>query len=59
MKNSLGVLPRLHGIGGPASFLSKLTQGLLKYDIQVNHDPLNPENGALLIIGGTHQLLPI
>ena len=59
MQNSLCILPRLEGIGGPASFQAKLIAGLAKYDIPVHYNPQDIETNTMLVVGGTYHLLPI
>jgi glycosyltransferase involved in cell wall biosynthesis len=51
----IGIVPRVHGVGGMVSFRDKLTAGLNKCGIEVSDDP---DDGcdALLIINGTRDL---
>ena len=53
---SICMLPKLTGTGGPSSFQSKLTDGFARLGIEVNHDPDDLENSAILVIGGTRQI---
>lgn len=55
-RNSLAILPKLEGLGGPSSFQSKLIKGLTKRGIQSNFDPLKNDTKTLLVVGGTKQL---
>ncbi len=50
------ILPRLKGLGGPASFASRLTSGLLARGYTVTDNPLAPGVRALLVMGGTRRL---
>jgi glycosyltransferase involved in cell wall biosynthesis len=54
----IGIVPRVHGVGGMVSFRDKLTAGLRKRGIEVSDDP---EDGcdALLVIAGTRDLGPL
>jgi glycosyltransferase involved in cell wall biosynthesis len=58
-KPSICLLPKLEGFGGPASFQARLTHGLTQHGIQVHHDPTRKDYEALLIVGGSHQILDI
>lgn len=53
---SICILPRLVGIGGPASFRARLVAGLEARGIPVVTDPDDPACRALLVIGGTSRL---
>jgi glycosyltransferase involved in cell wall biosynthesis len=55
---SLCILPELSGLGGPASFQSRLVDGLGARGWRVTFDPSDPEISALLVIGGPRRLLP-
>lgn len=59
MAEQICLVPRLQGLGGMVSFQSKLIQGLDQRGIQHNFDPANPENKAILVIGGTKNILPL
>lgn len=55
-KRGIYILPRLHGLGGPASFRGRLVRGLEKtgvYEVDSIDDPLCK---AVLVIGGTRDL---
>jgi glycosyltransferase involved in cell wall biosynthesis len=53
---SLCVLPRLEGLGGPASFRARLSAGLAQRGIRAHSDPADPTTRAVLVIGGTRRL---
>lgn len=50
------LLPRLSGLGGPASFTARLTAGLAARGIGVTHDPFDPDVQTILVIGGWKRL---
>jgi glycosyltransferase involved in cell wall biosynthesis len=52
------IVPRVDGIGGMASFRSKFESGLKTREMDVTHD-LNDPSDAVLVIGGTRDLLPL
>jgi len=58
-KASICFLPKLEGHGGPSSFQARLSQGLAARGIETHHDTSRPDCAAILIIGGTHQLLEV
>ena len=51
----IGIVPRVHGVGGMVSFRDKLSSGLQKRGVEVSDDP---DDGcdALLVIAGTRDL---
>jgi glycosyltransferase involved in cell wall biosynthesis len=53
---SICVLPRLEGLGGPASFRARLASGLARRGIQTIQDPMDPHCKAVLVIGATRNL---
>lgn len=53
---SICVLPRLEGLGGPASFRSRLINGLARRGIRAHQDLNDPTCKAVLVIGGTSRL---
>ena len=53
----LCVLPRLDGLGGPASFQLQLVKGLASLGVEVCHDLQDIPYDAVLVIGGTRQLM--
>lgn len=58
-KSSICFLPKLEGHGGPSSFQARLSQGLADRGIETHHDPTRKDCAAILIIGGTRQLLDV
>ena len=50
------VLPRLHGVGGPASFRARLSDGLTARGVTLVDDPRDPALDAILMIGGTSRI---
>lgn len=56
MNKTLCILPQKFGLGGPASFLSRLAKVLSERGYILNHDALDPTNSAILVIGGTRQI---
>jgi glycosyltransferase involved in cell wall biosynthesis len=53
------ILPHLSGLGGPVSFQGRLIAGLRARGIGVVHNPSDPSCNAVLVIGGTRQVIPI
>ena len=53
---SVCVLPRLEGLGGPASFRARLVAGLARRGIRAHQNPRDPTCRAVLVIGGTSRL---
>lgn len=51
----IGIVPRVHGVGGMVSFRDKLTAGLQKRGVEVSDDP-GEDCDALLVISGTRDL---
>jgi glycosyltransferase involved in cell wall biosynthesis len=56
MSQGICILPRLAGLGGPASFSARLTSGLAARGVRVCTDLSDPECRAVLVIGGTSRL---
>lgn len=50
------VLPRLEGLGGPASFRARLVEGLQARGMRVVSNPADPACTVILVIGGTSRL---
>lgn len=55
-EDSICILPRLEGVGGPASFRARLTAGLAARGIRTHAHPEDPTCRAILVIGGTRRL---
>jgi glycosyltransferase involved in cell wall biosynthesis len=53
---SICILPRLEGLGGPASFRARLVVGLARRGIRAHQDCSDPTCRAMLVIGGTSRL---
>ena len=51
----IGIVPRVHGVGGMVSFREKLAAGLQKSGVEVSDDP-DVRCDALLVISGTRDL---
>ncbi len=51
------ILPRMSGVGGMVSFRGRITHGLTQHGLQVSHDLADMPYRAILVIGGTRQLL--
>ncbi len=56
MQHQICLVPELIGLGGMVSFQAKLIQGLKQRGIPHTFDIANPENTAILVIGGTRQV---
>ena len=56
MKKQICLVPKLTGLGGTASFQAKLIDGLNSRGIQHTYQIADPENTAILVIGGTRRL---
>ncbi len=59
MKKQICLVPKLSGLGGMVSFQAKFIQGLTARKIPYTFDLSHPENTAVLVIGGTRQLLKL
>lgn len=55
-RGAVCILPRLEGLGGPASFRARLVSGLKARGVQVVSAPDDPACRAVLVIGGTRQV---
>ncbi|MCL5428382.1 MAG: glycosyltransferase family 4 protein [Chloroflexi bacterium] len=51
--------PPVSGVGGMVSFQTKMTAGLIDHGIQVTFDLADEPYNAVLVIGGTRQLVPL
>ena len=53
------IVPRLDGLGGPASFQRRLIPALEERGYLVHHDLNDKETGLLLVNGGTREVLDL
>lgn len=51
------LVPQLTGVGGVASFQSKMMEGLTERGIAITHSLAEQESRAVLVVGGTRDLL--
>ena len=58
-KGCVCILPNLTGLGGPVSFRGRLVAGLRARQINVVSQPSDPDCCAVLVIGGTRQMIPL
>jgi len=56
MKKTICILPQKIGRGGPGSFHSRFATVLSSRGYNINHDPLDPSNSVILVIGGTRHI---
>ena len=56
---SICFLPKLEGLGGPASFQARLMADFRNRGIDVHHDPTARDCAAILVSGGTRQVLAL
>jgi glycosyltransferase involved in cell wall biosynthesis len=52
----IGIIPNVHGVGGPASFNEKLGNGLRKLGVEVTYNLATPNLASVLVIAGTRHL---
>lgn len=55
-RGAVCIVPRLEGLGGPASFHARLISGLRARGINVVQDPSDPDCRTILVIGGTSRM---
>ncbi len=55
-RGSICILPRLKGLGGPASFSARLSTALNACGYSVHHNPFALDTRAILVMGGTRRL---
>lgn len=55
-RDAVCILPRLQGLGGPASFRARLVEGLKARGVPVAASPDDPACRTLLVIGGTRRI---
>ena len=53
------VVPKVHGVGGMVSFLHKFSAAVDKFGVQVTNDLTDKPYSAILVIGGTREILPL
>lgn len=58
-QSAVCILPRVEGLGGPASFRARLIAGLKTRGIPVVADPKDPACCVILVIGGTRHMLEL
>lgn len=56
MKPKICLVPKLEGLGGMVSFQAKFIQGLEDRNISYTFDITDPNNTAVLVIGGTRHI---
>lgn len=56
MNNTICIVPHRPGLGGPASFHSRLTRVLVERGYRISHDVMDPANSAILVIGGSKSI---
>lgn len=54
--DAICILPRLEGLGGPASFRARLVAGVQERGVPIVSSPADPACRALLVIGGTRKI---
>jgi glycosyltransferase involved in cell wall biosynthesis len=59
MTQRICVVPKVHGVGGMVSFLHKFSTGVEKYGVEVTNDLTDLSYDAVLVIGGTRDILPL
>lgn len=57
MNRRFCIVPRVRGVGGMVSFSHKLEEGLIRRGFEVSHDLNDPPYQAVLVVGGTRDLL--
>jgi glycosyltransferase involved in cell wall biosynthesis len=56
ISKTICILPYNPGLGGPASFQSRLIRVLSQRGFTVTRDPLDPANYSILVVGGTRKI---
>lgn len=59
MSERICIVPRVHGIGGMVSFLHKFSTAVENLGITVSNDLADGPYNAILVIGGSRQLLSL
>jgi glycosyltransferase involved in cell wall biosynthesis len=53
---TLCILPKIEGLGGPASFQARLAAGLRARGVEVHHNPHRQDTDVILLIGGISRI---
>ena len=53
---TIGIIPDVRGLGGPASFHQKFVSGLKAHQIDVSYDLNRPDLSAVLVIAGSKHI---
>jgi glycosyltransferase involved in cell wall biosynthesis len=59
MTQRICIVPKVHGVGGMVSFLHKFSTGAQAHGVEVANDLTAWPYDALLVIGGTREILPL
>lgn len=59
MPERICIVPKVHGVGGMVSFLHKFSAAVEKRGVQVTFDLADEPYSAVLVIGGSRQLLSL
>jgi glycosyltransferase involved in cell wall biosynthesis len=59
MTDSICLIPKLHGVGGPSSFQGRLKTGLEKMGYTVHFDLDRKDTSVILVIAGTRHMLKL
>ncbi len=59
MGDSICILPRVEGVGGPASFRARLIAGLQERGVSLVENANDPACSSILVIGGTRRVLEL
>lgn len=59
MMESICLIPKLHGVGGPSSFQGRLKAGLEQRGFTVHFDPDRRDTTVILVIAGTRHMLKL
>ena len=59
MGDSICVLPRVEGVGGPASFRARLVAGLQARGVRLVDSYTDPSCQSILVIGGTRRMMDL
>ena len=59
MEKTICIVPHHPGMGGPGSFQARFIRVLKERGFRVTHDILDPVNYAILVVGGTKNILQL